>query len=214
MVTEKNAELQKRFNGLWIRIGAKGDPAPIYKKLETAYSTLGRAYHNLSHLSACFTEFDMVRENKMLERPNTIEFALWYHDFVYDPRSKLNEEKSAREGKKAAAESFGDVALNRVYELIMDTKHITIPTTNDGKYMVDIDLAASLGQPRAVYDEYARCIRAEYSWVPENTYKVERSKILYGFLRRKTIFATQFFEVRYGLRADDNIRREIQSLST
>jgi predicted metal-dependent HD superfamily phosphohydrolase len=205
----KNTELQSRFIALWIRIGAKTDPNRVYERLERAYSGKERFYHNLSHLTACFAEFDIVKG--MLDRPNAVEFALWFHDAVYDPRAKDNEENSVKMAMFAAGDRFGVEYGSMVCNLIMDTKHVAMPPTRDGTYMVDIDLAI-LGQPDAVYDEYARCIRAEYAWVPEEKYREGRANVLEGFLKRASLYTTKFFNARYGKQAHLNLRREISSL--
>lgn len=57
------------------------------------YTSSGLAYHNLEHIAACLS---LLEEYKHLASGyNQVEVALWYHDVVYDPKQKDNEEKSA-----------------------------------------------------------------------------------------------------------------------
>lgn len=101
--------------------------------------------------------------------------------------------------------------MNRVRELILITKHEDPPMSVDPRLMVDIHLAV-LGQPSLVFDIYEKNIRAEYSWVPEESHRTGRAKVLRGFLERPAIFYTERFEESYGVQARRNLEKALRVL--
>ncbi|HAT10138.1 MAG TPA: hypothetical protein DCS97_06010, partial [Planctomycetes bacterium] len=55
-------------------------------------------------------------------------------------------------------------------------------------------------------------IRAEYAWVPEETYRRERGRILAGFAQRDDLFTTPWFRRRYMHTARANLLRAVRRL--
>lgn len=205
------SELASGFDALWRRIGARGDAAPVFARLTALYSQPHRAYHNLRHIADCLKEFEAARA--LCERADEVELALWFHDAIYDPRAKENEEQSARLAREviqgaALPAEFGD----HVEALILATKHNAPPRENDARLIVDIDLAI-LGQDEARFDEYETAIRKEYDWVPEAQFKTGRSAILRSFLVRPRIYSTDFFRDMYEARARRNLDRSLRRLA-
>lgn len=196
---------------LWRRIGASGEPAPVFKLLQTHFSEKHRAYHNLKHINDCLDEFEVVRGR--CDDADSVEFALWFHDVIYDPKAKDNEEQSAA----LAWRVCGDVKLpayfaTRVRALILATKHTAEPQGNDARIIVDVDLSI-LGQSEATFDKYERNIRAEYTWVPEAQFRSGRAAILKGFLARPRIYSTEYFFDKYENAARANLARSLEKLS-
>ena len=74
--------MKKRFIALWDRIEAQGDAEKEFNSLRTMYSKPHRFYHNMDHVKSCLTEFDSARQ--MVQQPNLVEFAIWYHDAIYE----------------------------------------------------------------------------------------------------------------------------------
>ena len=204
--------VQHEFETFWRRIGAQGDAVPVFELLRTRYSGKHRAYHNLKHVADCLAEFDAIRGR--CENANAVEFALWFHDVVYDPRAKDNEEQSAALAKRIC----GNVKLPPAFaelvgDLILATKHAAEPVGNDAKTIVDVDLSI-LGRSEAVFDKYERNIRAEYTWVPESQFRSGRTAILKGFLARQRIFSTAHFYEKYETVARRNLTRSLQKLES
>jgi len=71
---------------------------------------------------------------------------------------------------------------------------------------------AILGASAADYDRYARAIREEYAWVPEQDYRAGRRRILEGFLERERLFYMPPLFERLEMSARANLRREIERL--
>ena len=98
----------------------------------------------------------------MAEQPNQVEMALWFHDAIYDPKAKDNEQRSAELCRRTAEEAGLPEAFGRkVYDLVLTTQHHGAPEGGDARLLVDIDLSI-LGRPREAFDEYETNIRKEY----------------------------------------------------
>jgi predicted metal-dependent HD superfamily phosphohydrolase len=194
----------------WERaFGPVREPGP-FGELEAAYRAPGRHYHDLRHVHHCLKEAQLVSDR--LVDPTTVIAAIFYHDAVYDPTRSDNEERSAdlAEGHlRALGKSRAFIV--EVRELILDTRHQVSPESNDGQYLVDIDLAI-LGAPAAEFDGYERAIRQEYAHVPEDAFRAGRAKILQSFVDRPRIYGTDVFHDRYEGAARANLARSLAAL--
>lgn len=199
-----NAELKSRWLLLCAPIGIDG--GEMWRMLSCAYDHPARAYHNLNHIADCLLQFDAWRH--LVDRPVPLEFAIWFHDLIYDTHAADNEERSA-----AAASSFlsGSGFGTDVADLILATKHDGRVLAGDAALLCDIDLSI-FGRTTETYDAYAAAIRQEYSWVPSAEYIKGRTRVLEIFLSRSRIFRLDPLEADYGPRARENIRNEIKRL--
>ncbi len=200
-----------RFTALWNRIGGPGDARAVHANLVARYSETGRAYHSLEHIFFCLEEMDAVAE--LLACRDAVELALWFHDAVYDPRAKDNEERSAAlllEAAKGGA--ISEEIIHKAAALILETKHANPPenANSDASFTVDINLAI-LGQPAERFAEYEAQIRHEYKWVPPADFAGGRSAILRSFIARPSIYATEFFRSRYEDCARKNIEASLKA---
>src|SRR5204863_3167776 len=108
----------------------------------------------LRHVAHCLEEFEPARS--LAEDAVAVEMALWYHDVVYDPRSKENEERSAVLAEQATAEGGWDrVRADRIVRLIHASTHRVSAEDPDARLFTDVDLSI-LGQPASIFDEYER----------------------------------------------------------
>jgi len=201
---------EQRWTALWKRLGARGDASTVYNDLATRYSEPHRAYHTLEHIGHCLDEFEQVRH--LATNPEAVELALWYHDAIYDTKTKDSEEQSATFAIEVARNaSLPDNFGQSVANLITATKHTSAPTDPDVQLLVDVDLSI-LGQSEDKFDEYERQVRKEYEWVAENAFVAGRSTILKSFLDRSTIYSTQFFRDKYESQARANIAKSLARL--
>lgn len=181
-----------------------------YDRLIAAYKEERRAYHTLGHINACLKHVDDMRA--LADRPAEVELAFWFHDAVYKPFSKTNEEDSAEWAKTFLFESRAPENLAKnVHYLIMLTKEHQTPQTKDGKLMLDIDLSI-LGAPDAVYDQFEKDVRFEYRRVPLFLYRKKRKQILQKFFERERLFSTNHVHDRRDVQAKKNLARAIGSL--
>jgi predicted metal-dependent HD superfamily phosphohydrolase len=200
---------RSRFEKVCEDLGLKGNAMSWYDRLVQVYGAPGRVYHNLRHLDECLRELDGARH--LAAKPAEVEFALWFHDAVYDAKANDNEEQSAEWAVECLRESAGAVeegTVERVRNLVMLTKtHESEPGT-DGALMVDVDLAI-LGQPWPRFEEYDQAIRLEYQWVPADVYGVKRAEVLRRFLQRDFIYRTRRFREKYETQARANLARKL-----
>lgn len=197
-----------RWQKLWNRLGATGNGAKWYDVLTRAYSEQHRHYHNQQHIADCLAEFDPVRH--LATKPDAVEFALWFHDVVYDSHAADNEEQSAAMAYRCL-EAAGRYSLQEtVSALIMATKLHHITDVN-AAVMVDVDLTI-LGADEARFANYEADIRKEYAWVPEAVFNSKRAEILQRFLERQRLYATDVFANKYELQARRNLDRSIRLL--
>jgi len=202
--------MEQKFINLWNSIGAKNSSKEEFAKLISMYAEPQRQYHTINHIKKCLDEFDMVRH--LMSNSDAVEFAIWYHDIIYNPKSKENEEKSAQFAydtciKNQISKAFGE----KVKNLILATKHNVIPKDIDSKLLLDIDLS-SLGVSTEELDENERNIRKEYYFSSNEVYVKGRGTILRGFLDRESIYLTDFFKDKYEEKARKNITDSLDNL--
>jgi predicted metal-dependent HD superfamily phosphohydrolase len=181
-----------------------------FAQLQAAYAQKHRRYHTSRHLDECLSLFDELKH--LAERPAEVECALWFHDAIYDPMSKQNEERSAN----WAANFGGHVGVAsevvaRIRAHIMATRHVSLPADNDSSLVVDIDLAI-LGATPNRYDEFERDVRREYRWVPRIIYRPKRAEILQSFLGRPRIYRWEPVYDRFESSARTNVAGAIRAL--
>ncbi len=195
----------------------------VFLNLVTAYSSVGRFYHTLEHIQHILETIETIEQMRRHSPTQAalainfpaIQLAAWFHDVIYDPRANDNEEKSA-EYAVASLNQFKipTATVERVKTLILNTKtHQASPTDIDSQILLDCDLAI-LGAGEVEYRAYARAIRQEYSWVPDELYRIGRKQVLQIFLRRERIYFTEQLFFSLEERARQNLQAEITALSS
>lgn len=200
-----------RFQSLVHRLSGPGDSSAAFGKLSTAYSESHRAYHNTKHIADCLSQFDSAKESA--DRPDEVEAAIWFHDVVYDPKASDNEDRSAIWAVEVINQPGVDAeALRRIVALILATRHDREPFGRDEELIIDVDLSI-LGRDPDEFAGYDAAIRQEYAWVPEDQYRVGRTKVLESFLARPVIYHTADFRNRFESRARRNLEEAIKRMN-
>jgi predicted metal-dependent HD superfamily phosphohydrolase len=186
--------------------------ATTFGDLMTRHSEPARRYHGQSHLTALF--YLMALHASHIGPGTSPRLAIWWHDAIYDPQARDNEDRSADLARAHLAELGAPASLiQTTANLILMTKnHWSGPSAGDGDYFLDADIAI-LGSPSAVYDRYAADVRQEYAWAPDPAYRTGRSSFLQAALTRPRLFRTDAFETAYGQQARINMRKELASLA-
>lgn len=192
----------------------------VFSDLTAAYSSPGRFYHTLAHIQQVLETIDLMRYaySTLTRSPArnlaAIEFAAWFHDVIYDPKAKDNEEKSA----SYAADVLTSLripaeTIDTAVSIILATKkHQAKENDIDCQIFVDADLSI-LGSSEAKYREYAQAIKQEYSWLSDAEYRAGRKQVFDNLLKRERIYFTEQMFVGLELKARQNIQEEIKYLS-
>jgi predicted metal-dependent HD superfamily phosphohydrolase len=178
------------------------------------YSNINRFYHNLEHIKQMI-DFVNTNNNK-IQYLDDVLFAVWFHDFEYNPHKTDNEEQSA----KIAKEFLKNIGYNRekyrtIYNYILRTaKHTEFKQkdTIDLRIFLDSDILIFASE-KEKYFEYSQKIRKEYSYITDLRYNKGRIKILKNFIKNKYIFHLHEHRKIYDDIARENIKNEIQLLT-
>ena len=179
----------------------------LFLWLQEFYSGSHRFYHTLEHIDHCLQElmlWDRFCKTALLDH---LALALWFHDVIYDPRAKDNEEQSADFAGRTMRElnpGMPDEFIKIVQELILATKHIKLPRGFEQSLIADIDLS-SLGSRRDVFDANRRAIRTEYAYLSDANFENRNQEFLKTLLARPLIFSVPYFQNKYEVQARRNI---------
>ncbi|AZO62692.1 hypothetical protein EJ078_28325 [Mesorhizobium sp. M1A.F.Ca.IN.022.06.1.1] len=187
----------------------------LKSELAALYQSADRHYHGLPHIEAMLA---LAAEHRhLLDDPEAVEAAIWFHDAVYDSRAKDNEAKSAVLAERKLSGRTDPARLARTLAMISATAtHQLSPlederAASDAALFLDMDLAI-LGADPNRFDAYEKAVRREYGWVEEPIWRAGRAAVLTSFLARPHIFNTQSFRDRFEARARENLVRSLQVL--
>lgn len=200
--------LKPRWNNLCQRLNI-ADDHESFNDIVNRYSEPHRHYHTLHHINNCLQEFDSIKT--LLDNPESVELAIWYHDIVYVIGQKYNEEKSAEMAVKFCQKNnLSPSFTKQVEDNILATKHVSAGDSQDSQYLADIDMAI-LGYPPDALYKYEEQIFQEYSTIySKKEYTIGRIGFL--SLLEYPIFQTEFFRNKYEQSVKDNIPKLIKNL--
>ncbi|RZU48064.1 putative metal-dependent HD superfamily phosphohydrolase [Fluviicoccus keumensis] len=202
--------LARHWQQTWNELGAS-PPRGWMQQVLDAWDEPHRHYHSRDHLEACLQAFEPV--SRHCRHPGEVALALWFHDVVYDTHSSTNEADSADLAERAMFEAgITGPMVGRIRSLILSSGHVGGPATSDEAVLRDIDILV-LGAAPEHYAHYQQGIRAEYHWVPEETFREGRRKVLDNFLRQDRIYQLPEFHGRFEAAARRNLQRELRSLT-
>lgn len=167
----------------------------------TSYNSVGRYYHTMQHINEMF---ELSRRMYPTDY-NLLNIAILFHDVVYNPLSKTNEEDSVK-----LFESY-DFKISKAHaKTIKDLIMVTKTHQTNGDYlqdlMCDLDLAI-LGSDVIRFNEYERQIRHEYLFATDEQYKAGRIEFIKKILARNTIFLTSEFQRLFEEKARENLNK-------
>lgn len=177
----------------------------VWDALDSRYSESHRHYHNLRHIAAMLAKMDDVSPGDV-----AMELAIWFHDVIYDPRERDNEEQSAAFFVAEMADSLDPMFCLDVVRLILATDYSRKRTgAADEDLLRDIDLSILASAPED-YQAYTEAVRQEYAHVPDEDFRKGRVAVMKRFLEGR-IFQTEAFASEEP-KARENILREIDAL--
>lgn len=205
----RRLERTKGFPGKEGRVGNVIDYIQrTYKKLESEYNDPLRKYHNLFHIDNLLEHYSRMLDGRIRE-PEVFKIAIWFHDYVYDPKSGQNEEQSAEEAGRFLEIFCSPKTIITVRELILATRHADENHTWETQCIADLDLTI-LGENNTVFDNYESGIREEYlPFYGEAQFAEQRKWFLENMLARPAIFQTELFSQAYNSTARQNLERSL-----
>lgn len=177
----------------------------LWQEIKSAHTQAKRYYHTLQHLQHIYTELEDI---KLITH---FEFAIFYHDIIYDIQRDDNEEQSALLAKKRLTElNVHEVLQEKVFEVIIETaKHEA--SSKENSLFLDADLAILGSSPKS-YEQYIKNVRKEYALYSDKAYVSGRKKVLKSFLEKERIYKSNHFYKKYEQQAKVNIKSELNSL--
>ncbi|HEX2605575.1 MAG TPA: N-methyl-D-aspartate receptor NMDAR2C subunit [Oxalicibacterium sp.] len=210
---ENQSWLRAKWQALVNSVHANPDTSDaVWDELIRHYSEPHRAYHNLSHIMFLLRQVDTHRP--LINRPETVEFAIWFHDVIYDTHLKDNERRSTEWARRAmVAMMIDERHIPPVMACVAATEKHEIGENKvaDLPLFLDMDLAI-LGAREPVYREYSEVIRAEYSWVPIEEYRLKRGQFLQRLLDRPALYFTPAMATSLEYQARQNLQSELREL--
>src|SRR5688572_7199570 len=183
----------------------------LWKEIKSNYSNSRRYYHNLAHLDNLTGQLSSVKNQ--IEDWQTLIFSVAYHDIIYNPLKKDNEEKSAGLAYDRLTQLGSPTdQKEKCRQQILSTRMHEPSDNLDTNFLTDADLSI-LGADKDSYSKYARQVRKEYKYFPDFLYNPGRKKVLKKFLEMGNIFKTKYFRDKYEEQAKTNISDELKSLS-
>ena len=176
-----------------------------------AYNEPHRHYHTMNHVYSCLNLLDGLPVTG--ETKDKLEFAIWFHDVIYDSASQTNEIESATLAFNWLEHSDVSYALEvkRMIELSAD--YVNAQLTNETeKIFHDLDLAI-LGSSKVTYQEYVTNIRREYEHMSDDEFAAGRSSFLTKMIEKQKIFQTDAFHDLFEETARENMRDELEQLT-
>lgn len=176
------------------------------QELVKRYSEPHRHYHNLEHISMLFAAAS--GHGIRLSTPQML--AIFYHDAVYDPTRKDNEEKSNELFLEHHAGTLIKDYTIRVSNMIFDTKFHR-SDDHESQVILDLDLCG-FGYDYSTFQYTTSLVRKEYSHLSDDVWLANRKLFLESLLNRKYIFNTHWGRDFYEIKARRNIERELLTM--
>lgn len=226
-IRERSAKVRPNLARSWARLGHSVLGAEnLQSETGIRWAALGedlldrwsephRSYHALPHLAA------VLRTVRLLERHGecpshhtpSLLLASWYHDAVYAGDAGNDEEASARLAEEQLNELLPGAVMEETARLVrLTASHAPEEADIAGSVLVDADLEV-LGREPARYRRYAEQVRADYSHVPEEQFRMGRTQVLERLLAAPELFRTETGRRFWEAQARENIVGELRTLS-
>lgn len=189
--------------------------------LTTLLTQPHRYYHNINHINDCLSELEQFLRDDVKQSMYgyviCVEYAIWYHDVVYNPYSLINEEESARLFKTyhhSANKQLPSNAKQYISDAIIATASHTKrlkDLSTASKVLLDIDLAG-LGKPVHIFAKNSYNLRKEYYNSTDLELVQGRLNFFKTLNKRETFYYTDYFHDKYHEQSKENVENEIYIL--
>ena len=179
--------------------------------LRQRYREPQRRYHTQAHIDALLHWADTLRAD--IADHEAVRWAIWYHDAIYDPQAKDNEERSAQlaEVELGRAGLPAEKVAHIAAMIRATAHHMATDAQGDMALFLDMDLSI-LGITPEYYERYVLQVRAEYAWVSDAQFAQGRAQLLAQWLDEPALFKTVYFQQRLESQARSNLSAELVKL--
>jgi predicted metal-dependent HD superfamily phosphohydrolase len=209
------------FQRFFLHPIAVNDVAALWNDIQAHYEEPQRHYHTLKHIFELVQFYEIYQASfPSIEDKFIVYISILYHDVIYDPQSKTNEEDSIIFMKDSLKAFLSDILIQKISYFIQCTKSHNIDLEEAEKNQIssfclslfmDLDLLI-LGSSRTRYEEYMQQIRQEYCSYSDEQYFQGRLKVLSYFLSSEVIYQNEMIREKYETTARENIQFEINQL--
>lgn len=181
-------------------------------RARAAYAEPGRHYHGERHLNDCLRHLDQLHDLAERER-RLLQWAILWHDAIYDPERGDNEERSAELARRELLDCGLDPAsAEEVARLIRLTSgHRAEESDRLGVLLVSIDLAV-LGADPDDYHAYAAAVRREYAHLPDAAWRSGRADVLRRLIASDPLFPDPRYRAHFERQARRNMEQELRAI--
>ena len=177
------------------------------------YTKKWKYYHNLNHIYS-FVELFEKYNNNIQNYKSEFLISIFFHDIIYIPSRKDNEDESMNLFNKFYSETNPkNLNKEKVIEFISETKNHTLNIIHNNEelnYFLDMDMHI-LSEEN--WEDYENKIRKEYPYLSEIEYKNGRIKFLQSCLNKEKIYRTKIFYDAFEQKARSNIKKIIEKLN-
>jgi predicted metal-dependent HD superfamily phosphohydrolase len=210
------ATLRDRWDAMWNLLEASPRTG-LFETILSRYDESHRHYHTAVHLQECLDAFDLLRD--LCRFPGEVEFAIWFHDAIYNSARSDNEELSAELALKSLEKSGGEIeGAHRIHAMILGTRHHSVQSEkmallkeSDCGILMDCDLRI-FSESEERFSQYEHQVRKEFFSVNDAQFYRGRLRVLENFYRRNRIYQSKLFYNLYEEKARNNLEKSIASL--
>ena len=216
-----------------ISVAAKDEvamAAEVFEDLRRHYGDPKRFYHTLIHVADLLRQSGEARRTGKpftLYDAETIDWAILYHDIIYDATSGTNEEDSAvffrNWAAKCCEESSAyllympEPCVDKICHYIIETKKhdVALSPDKDLQFFIDIDMSILGRENSEEYLQYCDKVRLEYGHLSDDQWRKGRSHFLRSTLDKgEFIFASAEARSLLEAKAKRNMELELANLES
>jgi len=198
--------------------GDESSSAKWSKALITAYTEPQRHYHTVSHINSMLQYLSQLSQipGQQITNPTAITLAIFFHDWVYDPRANDNEVQSIAVFRDFVKDVQPPEGLSKIVEHYIEatiSHSLGEVDENDEelKLFLDLDMV-TLGREKEGYEKYKEEIRREYGHLSQKEYCEGRAEVLKRFLESERLYFSEWGFDKFEVRARENLTGEIEEL--
>ena len=168
-----------------------------------------RNYHSATHLLAVLEALDQLSNRAA---PRAVVLAAWFHDAVYN--GTVSDEEDSAVLAQACLNGFVEpTEVLEVARLVrLTATHSPTATDSAGHLLCDADLAI-LGAESGEYSRYLVGVRRDFAHVSDDDFTKGRVAVVRQLLALDPMFHTARGRELWGLKAQENLGKELARLS-